>query len=345
MKSFEGRRGETLIVRPGELCGSDASASVDFRLTNLEDCTVLLYVSRQGRRPRRSASHGLPCVFRARLDVTRALHVDKLTRCHVVTGPVAGSVLMDACTDCTFVFASRQIRLHTSHRCDFYLHVLSRPIIEHCDALRFACYNVGYTALAAQLAAAELDKPRAASMWRCVDDFGWHRTQHSPNWSLVPPADYRTVWPDAVAADVVTELGAILSVRGRLRPLFFCSTPGVLGACRCTRFAADHTVVRAHAGARRGDGSWRRRRSWSRRHERRRFHCTSCRLRSRRTNDCGSRQRVGQRCRVVDPLSASVLLAVNGGCSYVQWYTRAPCPSYGVSVAVPGPRMAGQRAA
>ena len=44
MKSFEGQRGATLIVRPGELCGGDASASVDFRLTNLEDCTVLLYV-------------------------------------------------------------------------------------------------------------------------------------------------------------------------------------------------------------------------------------------------------------------------------------------------------------
>lgn len=253
MKSFEGRRGETLIVRPGELCGSDASASVDFRLTNLEDCTVLLYVSRQGRRPRRSASHGLPCVFRVRLDVTRALHVDKLTRCHVVTGPVAGSVLMEACTDCTFVFASRQIRLHTSHRCDFYLHVLSRPIIEHCDALRFACYNVGYTALAAQLAAAELDKPRAASMWRCVDDFGWHRTQHSPNWSLVPPADYRTVWPDAVAADVVTELGAILSVRGRLGLAFWA--PAAAHASLITPLCAPTQVPAAATEAGAGDAA------------------------------------------------------------------------------------------
>ena len=43
-KSFEHRTGETLVVRPGELCGADASESVDFRLTHLEDCVVFLYV-------------------------------------------------------------------------------------------------------------------------------------------------------------------------------------------------------------------------------------------------------------------------------------------------------------
>lgn len=100
-------------------------------------------------------------------------------------GAVSGSVLLDACTDCVFDLASRQIRIHTSKRCDYYLHVLSRPIIEHSEALRFAPSGLRYEGLGEQRRRAGLEAERAATLWAAVDDFGWHRVQKSPNWSII----------------------------------------------------------------------------------------------------------------------------------------------------------------
>lgn len=90
------------------------------------------------------------------------------------------------------MLASRQIRLHTSTRCDFYLHVHSRPIIEFCSELRFAPYPVSFPSLPGELEEAGLQPiaaPSVAGMWREVDDFGWHKVQASPNWSVLPAAE------------------------------------------------------------------------------------------------------------------------------------------------------------
>ena len=72
--------------------------------------------------------------------------------------------------------------------CDYYLRCMSRPIIEHCDALRFAPYGLSFEGLQQQLVEAALERPTRADMWRCVDDFGWLRVQKSPHWSVLPPA-------------------------------------------------------------------------------------------------------------------------------------------------------------
>lgn len=135
----------------------------DLRLLSLTDCTILL------------------------LDPLKALRMDGLTRCTVLTGTVAGSVLLHNCEDCTFQIAARQLRLHTSTRCDLYLHCLSRPIIEHCTAFRFAPYGLSYEGQAEDMRRAGLEKPSAPHLWRSVDDFNWHRVQASPNWSVLPP--------------------------------------------------------------------------------------------------------------------------------------------------------------
>ena len=44
-----------------------------------------------------------------------------------------------------------QIRIHDAVDCDFYLHVMSQPIIEHCRNIRFAPYNLQYNELHAQM--------------------------------------------------------------------------------------------------------------------------------------------------------------------------------------------------
>lgn len=40
--------------------------------------------------------------------------------------------------------ASRQVRIHAAHGTDLYVRVLSNPIIEHSDGLRFAPYQPAY---------------------------------------------------------------------------------------------------------------------------------------------------------------------------------------------------------
>ena len=95
--------------------------------------------------------------------------------------------------------AVRQARLHTSTRCDFYLHSASRPIIEYCRALRFAPYTLRFAGVRAALEAAGLVRAGAplpgpedgpAAAWRQVDDFRWLRVQASPNWGLTPPGEW-----------------------------------------------------------------------------------------------------------------------------------------------------------
>ena len=172
------KRNETITVPPGALSewaaqeleekdkeggagtGGETSKSRDVVLADLEDCVVFLG------------------------DTMSALRVDNLRRCHVYGGPVAGSLLLEGCEDCTFWLASRQIRLHHGVRCTFHLRVMSNPIIEDCSELSFAPYNIEYDGLRGQLAAAGLGST-SRGMWKQVQDFKWHRAQHSPNWATI----------------------------------------------------------------------------------------------------------------------------------------------------------------
>lgn len=168
------KRGETISVPPGALSEwasqeseptglnttVNSSKSRDVVLADLEDCVVFLG------------------------DTMSALRVDNLRRCHVYGGPVAGSLLLEGCEDCTFWLASRQIRLHHGVRCTFHLRVMSNPIIEDCSELSFAPYNIEYDGLRTQLVNAGLGST-SRNMWKQVQDFKWHRAQHSPNWATI----------------------------------------------------------------------------------------------------------------------------------------------------------------
>ena len=162
--TIEGKTGEIIVVGAEAVRGGAAGVAGSIRLLNLRNCAVLVAAS------------------------TRAIRVDGLFGCLVITvHPVDGSVLLHDCSGCTFLLASRQIRIHRSHACDYYLSVSSRPIIEHCTRLRFAPLDVGSIDAAdssrttvpvepSQLSAAAAPPEPAAmanDMWRHVDDFGW----------------------------------------------------------------------------------------------------------------------------------------------------------------------------
>ena len=154
----------------------------------------------------------------------RALRMDNISNCHIYTGAVEGSIILHNCKNCVFMFAARQIRIHTTTHCDFYLHVMSRPIFEHSSNLRFGPYRLTFRELppamkvskaccpcpppsphlcwqaaglikdgSSEAAAGELqDNTKSnfgSGMWNQVDDFGWHRAQASPNWKEIPVED------------------------------------------------------------------------------------------------------------------------------------------------------------
>jgi hypothetical protein len=139
------------------------------------------------------------------------VRLDRIEGCRLFLGPVAGSVHLEHCVDSVVFVASRQIRIHAAQRVDFYVHVLSNPIIEHSSQVRFAPYALDYEELAEHMRQADLDlavlnaraRPAPAdtsaeqpqpfepfvNKWDQVNDFNWLRQQQSPNWSIIDPSE------------------------------------------------------------------------------------------------------------------------------------------------------------
>ncbi|XP_055811116.1 tubulin-folding cofactor C [Solanum dulcamara] len=154
---FRGRENEVIVKEFDR--GNDEEIR-EFVLSDLKDCDVRLIGS------------------------VRALFVHKLIDCKVYVGPVFGSVLIEEVTNCVFVMASHQIRIHKAKRCDFYLRVRSRPIIEDSDGVRFSPYCLKYDGIERDLEEANLGEE--TGNWLNVDDFKWLRAVQSPNWSILP---------------------------------------------------------------------------------------------------------------------------------------------------------------
>uniref|UniRef100_A0A7N0T6I6 C-CAP/cofactor C-like domain-containing protein n=1 Tax=Kalanchoe fedtschenkoi TaxID=63787 RepID=A0A7N0T6I6_KALFE len=151
---FRSRTGEVLVK---DFKGLEVG---EFTISDLEECEVRLI----GR--------------------VRAIYVHRLRNCKVYAGPVLGSILIEDVEDCVFVLASHQIRIHHAKKCDFYLRVRSRPIIEDCGGVRFGPYCLEYEGIDGDLKESRLDEE--TGNWGNVDDFKWLRAVQSPNWSVVP---------------------------------------------------------------------------------------------------------------------------------------------------------------
>lgn len=179
----------------------------DLRLLNLTNCTVII------------------------LDSLRALRVDSLTNCVVISGPISGSVLLHTSKDCTLFLPARQFRLHTSSNCAFYLHALSRPIIEHCTGFRFAPYPLDFHSFKANMEKSKLNDPTQPDLWRQVDDFRWLRVQSSPNWSVMQPG---------------TRIGEAASETGIAVSLESIVLPDSIPVLREFGFSVDNQVYAFH---------------------------------------------------------------------------------------------------
>ena len=162
---FIKQSGQTLTKESTEINQKDVA------LVDLTDCTIKLY--------------GAPS----------AIHIFNLKNCRIFSGPVSGSIFMRACTDCVFVFACQQLRIHNTYDTDFYIHVTSKAIIEDCSRVGFAPYNWEYPALDSDYQFSGLDRDR--NNWDQVDDFNFLAAGvASPNWSVIDESKRTVSWSD-----------------------------------------------------------------------------------------------------------------------------------------------------
>ena len=103
---------------------------------------------------------------------------------------------MEKCQGCTLYLAARQLRIHHTYDTTLYVHVVSGPVIEDCDGLKFAPWALAYPGWEEQFVEAGLRvrvregeggrEGEQGNAWQEVKDFKWLRLQQSPHWSVVP---------------------------------------------------------------------------------------------------------------------------------------------------------------
>eukprot|EP00761_Pharyngomonas_kirbyi_P001400 gb/GECH01001404.1/.p1 GENE.gb/GECH01001404.1/~~gb/GECH01001404.1/.p1 ORF type:complete len:359 (+),score=140.75 gb/GECH01001404.1/:1-1077(+) len=123
--------------------------------------------------------------------ISSAVHIVDCEACTIIIGPVAGSVFVRRSSNCRFVLAAQQIRVHSSDNSQFYVRVKTGPVIEHSTGITFAPYQVEYDGLEDHLQKAGLlnnihdNNENKLEMWKEVKDFNWLKSgQPSPNWSI-----------------------------------------------------------------------------------------------------------------------------------------------------------------
>jgi len=127
----------------------------------------------------------------------------------IIAGHVAGAAHITGVENSIIVVASRQVRMHDCKNVDIYLHCASRPIIEDCSNIRFSpipeCYMTS-------------SEEPVQNQWDQVDDFKWLKSEHSPNWSLLPEEKrlQEEIWttvvpggPGVGSEDILKKIGIV----------------------------------------------------------------------------------------------------------------------------------------
>lgn len=148
----ENKEGETILLTSEECDGKDVTIE---RLTR---CEVTIE-SCANRRP-------------------RSVRMRNLVECEIKATDIDGSAYVENMSDTIAFIGSRQLRIHDATKCQFYCRVASGPIIERCQAVEFA-----------PLSSSENDGKEDDNLWNKVEDFGWIKQEHSPNWSVIEEKD------------------------------------------------------------------------------------------------------------------------------------------------------------
>ena len=143
-----------------ELISDSKTLDSEFVVKNCSNCTITL----QG--------------------TMKTLKLLELQSCIIYAGPVARSIMVDHCKECTIQIASHQMRIHNSNKCHFFLCSNSKPIIEDCNELKFSCYSYSYDDIDTDFTNTNLHKDD--NKWREIQDFNWLKTNTpSPNFTII----------------------------------------------------------------------------------------------------------------------------------------------------------------
>lgn len=98
-------------------------------------------IYREGILGRAVLMRGKGCEMKVVLEHgSRSVRIIGLSRCVIETGVVDGSVWISDCTHCLFRTRCRQLRVHSSSRCRFFVETVGSPIIEKCAELAFGSF-------------------------------------------------------------------------------------------------------------------------------------------------------------------------------------------------------------
>jgi hypothetical protein len=164
---------------------SAARATSAGALTDMKGCIVDMSVPTAGGAPFAS------------------LALKNLERCLIIAGRVNGPAHITGVRNSILVVVARQVRIHECENVDIYLHCKSHPIIEDCRAMRFAPAPGPYIT--------EEDQPNQ-NQWDQVDDFKWLKSEHSPNWSILPESERvpDSVWTNTIPGGAGVSVDDIL---------------------------------------------------------------------------------------------------------------------------------------
>ncbi|KAL2151360.1 hypothetical protein VTH82DRAFT_6458 [Thermothelomyces myriococcoides] len=178
------------------LPASASRATSSGTLTDLHQCVVDMTLPTSSSTT--DSGPGTPFASLALKDIQSSV---------IAAGHVSGPVHITGVRDSVIMVIARQVRIHECRNVVFYLHCVSRPIVEDCTGVQFT--------KAPGIFLTEKEKTEA-NLYDQVDDFKWLKTFSSPNWSLLPddqvvPED---VWkkalegrPGAVIDDTLRMLG------------------------------------------------------------------------------------------------------------------------------------------
>ncbi|KYQ94246.1 tubulin folding cofactor C [Tieghemostelium lacteum] len=117
-----------------------------------------------------------------------ALKLDGLNDCVIKSlSPINGSIFIDNCSNCTFILASRQIRIHETKNSIFYIYTKSNPIVEGCQGIRFSYYPSEIVHDLQEFNDTTFTlQDKESNRYQQVHDFDWLQSTQSPNWSILP---------------------------------------------------------------------------------------------------------------------------------------------------------------
>lgn len=133
------------------LCAAQHSAYVIYNLTStMSHFTSENFVHLNTSTFQLQITQCTRCTITAATQLGSA-RLESLTDCCILLGPCHSAVYVEKCTNCKIYVICHQLRIHTTHNCEFYVLVNSHPIIEDCTQLIFGPNRSTYGDIASHL--------------------------------------------------------------------------------------------------------------------------------------------------------------------------------------------------